>query len=132
VNTVLKPLRPGCRVSFVVRELSRADFYRVQIGTHGGPSYSHDDLDAQEFELALTLGGGVAAAPSAYNYSASVVSNWISYCTSTWYWTRSRCLCLITEAQRTHSRADFDVLTGRAAIPGNPRHDEYLELESRC
>ncbi len=44
-----------CRVKFSVT-LPRASMYQTQIGTHGGPTYSFDELQARHWTVALSLG----------------------------------------------------------------------------
>jgi hypothetical protein len=46
-----------CRVRFTVDDLPKTDFYQVRIGTHDGPSYTFDEMQQAEWDLALTLGG---------------------------------------------------------------------------
>jgi hypothetical protein len=43
-------------VSFTVADLDKARFYQVKIGTHGGPSYTYDEVKAMDWSLALSLG----------------------------------------------------------------------------
>lgn len=45
----------GCEVSWEV-EVPKATFYQVTVGTHGGPSYSFDEMEAIDWNLDLTLG----------------------------------------------------------------------------
>jgi hypothetical protein len=45
----------GCEVSFVIDNLPKANFYQVTIGTHGGPSYTYDELAALHWQLDLSL-----------------------------------------------------------------------------
>lgn len=45
-----------CRVAFVV-EVPRAEFYQFEIGTHGGPSYSFEELESLDWVLRVSLGG---------------------------------------------------------------------------
>jgi hypothetical protein len=44
----------GCEVDFDV-EVPKATYYQVTVGTHGGPSYSFEELQAQNWRLDLTL-----------------------------------------------------------------------------
>lgn len=44
----------GCQVSFDV-EVPKARFYQVEIGTHGGPSYSFEEMEAQNWQMDLVL-----------------------------------------------------------------------------
>jgi hypothetical protein len=44
-----------CRVAFTIEDLPKADFYQVKIGTHGGPSYTYDELQSHDWELNLSL-----------------------------------------------------------------------------
>jgi hypothetical protein len=44
----------GCEVSFDV-DVPKATFYQVTVGTHRGPSYSFEELQAQDFALDLSL-----------------------------------------------------------------------------
>jgi hypothetical protein len=46
----------ACRVDFQVDDIPKADFYQVKIGTHGGPSYTYEQLSSQDWFLSLTLG----------------------------------------------------------------------------
>ena len=45
----------GCKVSFTVEGLPQAEFYQITIGTHGGPSYTFDELEANNWNIALNL-----------------------------------------------------------------------------
>jgi hypothetical protein len=45
-----------CQVGFTVTDLPKADFYQIKIGTHGGPSYTLDELEANDWNLSLSLG----------------------------------------------------------------------------
>ncbi len=47
-------LTSPCHVEFSV-SVPRAQFYQVMIGTHGGPAYSYEQLQAMNFTLRLTL-----------------------------------------------------------------------------
>ena len=44
----------SCVVRFDV-DVPKANFYQIKIGTHGGPSYSFEDLQTNDFELQLSL-----------------------------------------------------------------------------
>ena len=44
----------SCVVEFEVN-VPKANFYQVKIGSHGGPSYSFEELQAQDFQLDLSL-----------------------------------------------------------------------------
>jgi hypothetical protein len=46
----------SCRLSFVVEDVPRADFYTVEVGGRGGPSYSYEDLDDAGWEIDLEIG----------------------------------------------------------------------------
>ncbi len=46
--------RLGCVVTFEV-EVPKASFYQVQIGTHGGPSYSFKEMEAVDWQMDLSL-----------------------------------------------------------------------------
>ncbi len=44
----------GCSVSFDV-EVPKATFYQTEIGTHGGPSYSFEEMEGLQWQLDLSL-----------------------------------------------------------------------------
>ncbi|HLZ70490.1 MAG TPA: hypothetical protein VKV26_11375 [Dehalococcoidia bacterium] len=44
-----------CIVTFMVHLSRRAKFYQLSVGTHGGPTYQHDELKAQGFGVHLSL-----------------------------------------------------------------------------
>jgi hypothetical protein len=44
-----------CKVEFTVTGLPRAEFYQITIGTHGGPSYSLEEMEAANWHLELSL-----------------------------------------------------------------------------
>jgi hypothetical protein len=46
---------PGCGVSFVIENLPKASFYQIQVGTHGAPSYTYDQLQKSDWEISLSL-----------------------------------------------------------------------------
>jgi len=46
---------PLCTVTFSVSGLPTAKFYEVTIGTHQGPSYSYEELEASDWVIALEL-----------------------------------------------------------------------------
>jgi hypothetical protein len=45
----------GCKVEFTILDLPDADFYQITIGSHGGPTYTMDELDALNWNLELSL-----------------------------------------------------------------------------
>lgn len=45
----------GCRVTFTIPDVPKASFYQVNIGTHGGPSYSYSEMKANGWTLTLSL-----------------------------------------------------------------------------
>jgi hypothetical protein len=45
----------GCEVTFTIEDVPRADFYQVEIGTHGGPSYSYAEMQQANWDLQLSL-----------------------------------------------------------------------------
>jgi hypothetical protein len=45
----------GCRVTFTVADTPKASFYQVTIGTHGGPSYSYNEMKANDWTVSLSL-----------------------------------------------------------------------------
>ncbi|HYZ12202.1 MAG TPA: hypothetical protein VFA08_01145 [Actinomycetota bacterium] len=45
----------GCEVAFTVRDVPRASFYQIRIGTHDGPSYSHSEMRSANWDLELAL-----------------------------------------------------------------------------
>jgi hypothetical protein len=45
----------GCRVTFTVQDVPKANFYQVTIGTHGGPSYSYSEMKSNNWTLDLSL-----------------------------------------------------------------------------
>lgn len=46
----------ACHASFTTT-VPRAAFYQFRVGTHDGPTYSFDDLERQDWNMQLTLGG---------------------------------------------------------------------------
>lgn len=46
----------ACTVSWDVT-VPKADFYEFQVGTHGGPVYSFDELETNDFDVYQTLSG---------------------------------------------------------------------------
>ena len=44
----------GCSVDFET-EVPKATFYQITVGTHGGPSYSFEELQSQDFNVQLSL-----------------------------------------------------------------------------
>jgi len=44
----------GCHVEFEV-DVKDAEFYELSIGTHGGPTYTKDELEAQDWHVELEL-----------------------------------------------------------------------------
>jgi hypothetical protein len=46
---------PLCTVTFTVKGLPTAKFYEVTIGTHQGPSYSYEELEASDWNIALEI-----------------------------------------------------------------------------
>jgi hypothetical protein len=44
-----------CVVTFTIQRLPEADFYQIEIGTHGGPSYTFQELEAANWEIEVTL-----------------------------------------------------------------------------
>jgi hypothetical protein len=47
----------GCVATFTVTKVPKAKFYQIKIGTHNGPTYSFEDLQAEGWTLKLFLGG---------------------------------------------------------------------------
>jgi hypothetical protein len=45
----------GCVVEFTIQGLPEADFYQIEIGTHGGPSYTFEELETANWDIELTL-----------------------------------------------------------------------------
>ena len=45
----------GCVVTFTIQRLPETDFYRIEIGTHGGPSYTFQELEAANWDIEVTL-----------------------------------------------------------------------------
>ena len=45
----------GCVVTFTIQRLPEADFYQIEIGTHGGPSYTFQELEAANWDIEVTL-----------------------------------------------------------------------------
>jgi hypothetical protein len=45
----------SCEVTFTVEDVPRADFYQVEIGSHGGPSYSYGEMQQANWDLQLSL-----------------------------------------------------------------------------
>lgn len=44
-----------CTASFTVPDVPKAKFYDVTIGTHGGPSYTYEEMQRNEWTLELSL-----------------------------------------------------------------------------
>jgi hypothetical protein len=44
-----------CVVTFTIQRLPEADFYQIEIGTHGGPSYTFQELEAANWDIEVTL-----------------------------------------------------------------------------
>jgi hypothetical protein len=45
----------GCEVTFAIPVDSDATFYSIRIGTHGGPTYSREEMELLKFNLSLEL-----------------------------------------------------------------------------
>ncbi len=45
----------GCKVEFTIPDVPKATFYQVTIGTHGGPSYSYQDMKSANWTIDLSL-----------------------------------------------------------------------------
>jgi hypothetical protein len=45
-----------CKVEFRIDDVPQSDFYQLKVGTHGAPSYTYDELNAQGWNLGLSLG----------------------------------------------------------------------------
>jgi len=56
-STSRSDLQPGkaCEVLFTIENLPRARFYQVTIGSHAGPSYTYDQLQARDWKISLSL-----------------------------------------------------------------------------
>lgn len=50
----------GCVVEFRINEVPNAKFYSLAIGTHEGPNYSLDELEAENWQVDLSLGDAIA------------------------------------------------------------------------
>lgn len=46
---------PTRRVEFTIDEVPDSTFYELKIGTHDGPTYSKDELEAQDWHVELSL-----------------------------------------------------------------------------
>jgi hypothetical protein len=46
----------GCKVTFTVDDVPKASFYQIQIGTHGGPSYTYEEMKSRGWQVDLSLG----------------------------------------------------------------------------
>ena len=49
-------LSDECKVDFRIEDVPRSDFYQLTVGTHGPPSYTYEDLTAQDWSISLSLG----------------------------------------------------------------------------
>jgi hypothetical protein len=45
----------GCTVPFTARDVPKASFYQITIGTHGGPTYTYQEMQSENWNLTLTL-----------------------------------------------------------------------------
>jgi hypothetical protein len=53
-NAALAAWNPVCAAAFTVT-VPRAQFYQLQIGTHGAPAYSFSELQQDNWHIALSL-----------------------------------------------------------------------------
>lgn len=44
-----------CVIPITVADVPKADFYKIQVGHRGEMTYSYDDLEAQGWQLGLSL-----------------------------------------------------------------------------
>jgi hypothetical protein len=44
-----------CRVLFEIADVPKAEFYQLKVGTHGAPTYTYEEMQAQNWNLSLSL-----------------------------------------------------------------------------
>ena len=44
-----------CSVSFQIENVPKAEFYQFKVGTHGAPTYTYEEMQAQDWDLSLSL-----------------------------------------------------------------------------